>query len=326
MHWHIYPLPEGSAPKHSMFPEGVVQAKVQNGILSYEVQDVLEALGYEKGQQLEAGVNLFVPLSLVSSISIQGVEQFVQVHVEDEALSSVRMSDALNITSTAIDSEIFVTSPYWKVDFTEEGVDNRVWMDLAAGSSLDASGIDTETFVRCPDGMTIKTKGVDNKILLEGQLLSALMEGVETEIEVSHSGSSSPCGNVTYSGVGNDCDGSDFVFEMENLSCLADTKAGFQCGWNLSIGAEVGIGIGIFLLLSVAIAGCIFGCVMCCRHKTDASTTETKCSSGAKRHGPRMGESSAHSSIKEAEVIAIDTDCDSSDDKFEDVEKAKLHG
>ncbi|KAG7365279.1 hypothetical protein IV203_038482 [Nitzschia inconspicua] len=271
IHWHIYPLPAGSTPKHSMHPEGLLEPRTRDDILSCDLQNIVEdPLGYHKGQNIHAGISLYIPIDQLSSISIQGVEQYVQVHMDDNETISAMM-EPLRILNEAIDSQVLVSSPYWVVHYEERGVDNRIWMDVAAESSVDVSGVDIEANIKCPQGLNVRARGVDNDIFVEGPVASGRMDGVDADLQINDSSNNNPCANVTNSGVSNQCDETNDAFEMQDLSCLADTEAGYSCSWfwNISTAGEVAIGVGFTLIIAATIGGCIFCCVRgycCCKN------------------------------------------------------------
>jgi hypothetical protein len=247
---------------------------------------------------------------MMSSIVIDGVGQSVQIHANDEELSSMDMQEAWPIVCVSVDNKVVVSSPYWKVDFTDTGVDNEINMDIASGSSLDFDGVATEASVKCPEGLTLRSTGVDIDVFIEGQLLSASMDGVGTSIDVNFNGTSNPCSNVSNSGVGNDCDATNDLFEMESLSCLADTTAEYQCS-SLSTAAKVGVGIGVVLLIAAAIAGCVF----CCCRKQNKGIINPE--------GPMVNVNNTfkgedETSVIEAEVIDVRNSTD--DEAFDEVD------
>lgn len=274
IYWHIYPIPTAentttSPPKHAMHPEGLLQAQVHNGVLSYQLQDILEEpLGYHEGQPLQAGISLYIPTSQLSTISIEGIEQYIQVHAdqESEEMWSV-VTEPLRIVNQAIDSELRVSSPYWVVHYEDSGIDNVAWMDVAAHSSVELSGIDTETNLQCPEGLTVKALGVDNNIFVQGPVRSGTLDGVDAKLQINTNDNNIyPCANVTNQGVGNNCRDSTDVFEMQDLTCLADTEAGYQCkwSWNVTTAGSIAIGVGVLIVLVGAVGGCIVCCVKGC--------------------------------------------------------------
>lgn len=309
IHWHIYPIPAGETPKHSMVPEGLFEAQIHDEVLFYRLKNILEESGYKKGDRLQAGISLFIPTNSISAIKIEGVKQFVQVNADDERLSTIE--EPLRIVSTAIDTQVRVLSPYWKVYYTETGVDNEVSLEVASKSSLDIAGVDIDVYVRCPDSLTVLAHGIDNHVFIEGQLLSASMEGVDVDIEINDSTASNPCSNVSDGGVGNDCDVSNDVFEMLDLSCLADTRAGYQCSFNLSKEAEVGIGIGVSVFFVAAISSFIFLCARyCCCCRPDGSKKQNPeiyptVAKTSEKNSQYHVNDNANISVVEAEVLEI---------------------
>jgi hypothetical protein len=313
IHWHIYPTPKGTVPRQSMQPEGLLTPQVRDGMLSYQLQDILENAGFTKGQKLQAGVSLYIPQDRLSSIAIAGVEQYVQIHADGKELTSIEKDEPLVIIGSAIDSSVVVTSPYWKVDVTENGVDNQIYINAAAGSSIDISGVDIDAFVRCPGGLSIRARGVDNDILVDGPVAFGSLEGVDADIKINDGGSDYPCMNVTNTGVGNQCDDGDDVYEPSNLSCLADTEVGYQCSYwrSLPVAAQVGFGLGFLLLVAAIIISSIFCCKCCCREKCNRkhAFNHSQDEHTAKKFDQGFhGEEDTHMTAPEAEIIEIKED------------------
>jgi hypothetical protein len=261
IHWHIYSLPAGSIPRHSIYPPGLVKPKVSGSVLSYELQNILET----KGEEVQAGINLYIPVDKLQIIQIDGVNQFVEV----KAGSNDTITN-LSIVDSGVDNQVLLSMPNWIVDYEEMGVGNNIQMDVAAGSSISISGVDIEANVKCPEKLTVRTTGVDNNVFIEGQLLSAVMDGVDGEIKVNDKGQNNPCGNVQNDGIANDCHASEYIFAMDSLSCLAETEADYQCSsfWPYSTAASVGFGVGLLLFIIAMIAACIFCFCVSCRKKT----------------------------------------------------------
>jgi hypothetical protein len=285
IYWHIYPFPTADSssttpPKHAMYPEGLLQAQVRDGVLSYQLQNILEEpLGYHQGQPLQAGISLYIPTSLMSIISIEGIEQYVQVHADQDEEMWAVVTEPLRIVNQAIDSQVLVSSPYWAVHYEDSGIDNSAWMDVAANSSVDVSGVNIQTYLKCPEGLTVRGRGVDNDIFVQGPVQSATLDGIDAELQINNNNNnnndSNPCANVTIIGVWNECEDSNDVLEMQDLTCLADTEAGYQCNWswNVSTAGSIVMGVSVVLVMVAAVAGCIVCCVKgcCCRNSCNTS-------------------------------------------------------
>mmetsp|Transcript_6766 Transcript_6766/g.11765 ORF Transcript_6766/g.11765 Transcript_6766/m.11765 type:complete len:406 (-) Transcript_6766:581-1798(-) len=331
IHWHIYPLPTGSVPRHSIFPSGLVQARVNGGVLKYEMQKVL----HNKGEVVQAGINLYIPVDKMKTIQIDGVNQFVQVKVdENNTILEDEMTDAepLQVVNSGVGNSVLLSIPTCKVDFEDMGVSNVVQMDVASDSSVHLSGVDSDAHVKCHEGLTIRTSGVDNNVFVEGKILSGSMVGVDGNIKVNDKeGTSNSCGNITNDGVANHCRDSDYTFSMESIACRADTTADYQCysSWPFSTAASVGVGVGVLLLIIAMIAGCIFCCCMCGRNKTQADRSAQVPSHHETKTTPHQEEEATHASVIEAEVIEVKSNTadvlegSHVDEGIEDIEQAK---
>jgi hypothetical protein len=338
MHWHIYPLPAGSTPKQAMLPEGVLEPRVHNGVLSYYWQNILQEapLNYHKGQNMQAGISLYIPVDQLSTISIEGVDLHVQIHADQDETIAADMTEPLRVVNQAVDTNLRVSSPYWAVQYEESGVDNDAWMDVAAGSSVDVSGVDINAHIQCPEGLTVRAHGVDNDIFVQGPVASGRLDGVDANLRINDNGSNNnPCANVSNTGVSNDCGDTNDAFEMEDLTCLADTETGYECNfwWPVSTAGSIALGVGLFIVFAAAIAGSIFCCARgcCCREDRRKVSTPTT----LPPHPPAPAfppktvpndtykgtdeESTEQNTIVEAEVLEI-KNTNNENPQFEDVD------
>lgn len=267
IYWHVYAMEEGSSPKHSMFPPGLVKAEIGGGTLRYTVQDVLK--GYAEGDSVQAGVNLYIPLDMMKTIILDGVGQWVEVYLNSSLLADMDHSgrDPIRIDDSGVDSHLLVLSPYLKVDVVGSGVDNTMIMEVASDSSLDLSGVDQQVSIKCPEGLEIRMTGVSQDVVVEGQLSHAVMDGVDGVVEVNN-GMENACANVTTSGVASKCKATDDAVVVPALPCLSDTVAGYVSSWYwpLSTGASIGLAIGILVVASLSLFGCIYCACKGCRN------------------------------------------------------------
>mmetsp|Transcript_28708 Transcript_28708/g.50840 ORF Transcript_28708/g.50840 Transcript_28708/m.50840 type:complete len:407 (+) Transcript_28708:174-1394(+) len=328
IHWHIYSLASGSKPKQTMFPPGIVRAQVSGGVLKYTLQNVLQ--DYDAGQEVQAGVNLYIPIDRLKTVQIHGVDQFVEVRVENWTLpddGGMSPQAPLRVVDYGVHNEVFITSPTLRVNFADNGADNMVHMEAASGSSLDLSGVDSKASVKCPRGLSVRTSGVENSVFVEGQIRSATMEGVDGHIQVNENATSSPCSNVAMSGVGNRCSPTSTAFTVESLPCLSNTEVGHF--WHYSTDESMGIGIGfLFLFLGIALViGCVFCCEMCGQYQLNPAPNtyyypSTRHNEGIDDFAKRRDNDSDEFGEKVIEVNTSETE-DSPPLKDEDIEQAK---
>jgi hypothetical protein len=105
IHWHIYAIPDGEAPRISMLPEDLVEPYVSGGSLQFNFQeDALQ--GLSKGDIIKTAVNIYIPVSRMKKIGISGVDQNIEV---------INKNPLLELESITIN---------------DSGVDNRLYVDL----------------------------------------------------------------------------------------------------------------------------------------------------------------------------------------------------
>jgi hypothetical protein len=311
VHWHIYALPPGSTPKQSITPAGFIRPVLtNNGELHYEFTKDLEE-SYAAGDRLEAGVQLYLPVDTLKSIRVTGVDQFVDVSINQSFLAqekSKNMSssaDILQIIDDGVDNIVTVTSPYVPVDFVGSGVDSLLVMDAAAGSTLFLSGVDFEAYIKS-QGLEIYADGVDTKIVVEGNVSKAVMKGVDGDLEINGGG----CNNVALQGVDNKCEYTNETVTVNSLSCTVETEASYNCWFNhISTGAAIGLGLGLLVILFVSVGGIVY---CCCRKRCanqpisrDIGKNEQSVPRHQMKETTLSNEEATHTSVVEAEVLEI---------------------
>mmetsp|Transcript_61339 Transcript_61339/g.150138 ORF Transcript_61339/g.150138 Transcript_61339/m.150138 type:complete len:423 (-) Transcript_61339:1604-2872(-) len=313
LHWHVIALPPGSNPKHTITPPGFVRPVRNGNTLSYEYQNVLEGQ-YSKGDDVEAGVQIYVPIDQLTSIQVSGVEEYVQVTVDPELLATDKegqfnfSSLSLQVRDDGVDNAVTVTSPSMMIDYAATGVDSILVMEAATRSSLRLSGVDNEAYVKS-DQLDVYTDGVDGKIVVEGNVANAVLKGVDGDIEINGSG----CDNGAFGGVDNGCKYTDEIITVIPLSCTVQTELDYMDSWfrNVSTGAKVGMSIA-FILIFFGVTSVIIAC--CSRKRCNERTTTGNNIEGKQAKAfdkgplPPSSDAATHNTVVEAEVLEVKND------------------
>jgi hypothetical protein len=269
VHWHVYTIPDGETPRYSMFPDNLVEPYVEGSVLKWAWNK--EGLqGVNKGDKIQAGVNLYIPASKMKRIKATHVDGVVEIINTDpsSALESIFIQD------TGVDNTLYVSSPASKVQYKGSGVDATLYLEAASGSSIDISGVDQTVRVKTVDDLNVKMSGVDQKVVIDGgesgDDIQIQMSGVDNKAYVN---GNSGCDDVTTSGVDNNCYITEKTVSFPELECLASTKVVNWSSWSVSDTAAVACGIVLGVLV-VAIFGCVFCC--CRRRKRNIITREEK--------------------------------------------------
>jgi hypothetical protein len=250
--YHIYAIPDGDIPRLSMYPEGLVQPVVTGSTLELNVQDILKGMG--RGDRVKAAVNLYVPVSQLKKVILDGVDTTVEIINTIETTSNHSMT----IKDSGVDNVIYLTSPYSKVSYDGSGVDSMMQMIAAAGSSIVLSGVDQVVKVKTEgDDLMVDMSGVDQDVYVQGGGFQRLsMSGVDNSVYIN----GGSCNNVDKSGVDNSCSISDATFTVPTMACLESSKVG-KCHGCDGISKVIAILAG-FLILGCC-GSCIFGIAYC---------------------------------------------------------------
>ena len=327
VHWHVIALPPGTTPKQTITPPGFVRPVLRGNTLSYEYQNVLEGQ-YSKGDEVEAGIHIYVPIDQLTSIEVPGVEVSLQVTIgPDVSVVDVDnggqfnvSSKSLQVTDTGVSNVVTVTSPSRTIDYTGTGVESLLVMEAATRSSLSLSGVDNEAYVKS-DLLDIYSGGVDGKIVVEGGVANVVMTGVDGDIEINGSG----CDNSAFGGVDNSCMYTDERITVTPLSCTVQTELDYEGCWfrNISTGAKVGMSIAFVLLFF----GVVSGIIACCSGKRCNERTTTDNNIDGKQAkaldkgslSPSSDEAT-HKTFVEAEVLEVKNDPSQADMKDVDLD------
>lgn len=308
IYYHVFALPPGSTPRHSITPHGFIRPVVSNGMLSYQYQEGLEEL-YSAGDSVEAGVQIFVPIDQLTSIRVTGVDQYLQVSIDPDLVAA---DDPFNITSMSlqivvdgVDNTVTVKSPTMIVDLTATGVDLTAVMDVAARSSLRLSGVDHDVYVKS-EQLTVYSDGVDVKVVVEGLVSDAVINGVDEDIQINGSG----CDNVKLEGVDSKCEYTTESITVNSLPCTVQTTLAYDWWFNFfTTGAKVGLVIALVFVIVVSIVGIIYYCRTMRRkkHPTNTKTNidDYQARSFENRALPPSNEGVAHATVVEAEVLEV---------------------
>ena len=266
VHWHIYAIPNGQAPRFSVVPEGLLQAKISNnGRLELEQEpDILQELGYAKGNRIQAGVHVFIPVSQLQNIQIDGTDQSVEVVVDDAALFAGDTVEppTIRIANSGVDTLLYVKAPFSKVEYSASGVDNTAILEAASGSSIDLSGVNQDVRIKCESVAEVDMSGVDQNCLVQGDYESARLSGVDGVLLVNNIDNNATngdaCHTVDRSGVDTKCRATTETVSVPELDCLSDTTI------ILASGLTKGGWVGVILAVIVVLGACIGSCVFCC--------------------------------------------------------------
>ena len=275
IHWHVYSIAPGQAPRFSSYPDNLVTPQVKNERLKFKLnKDYLkDDLGYRKGDDIEVAVNLFVPIESMESIVVKAINGRVQVQISPEHLLNLdndRTSYNIKLRDEGIDNKIYVTAPDVAIDYEATGINSRAQIEAGGNSQVDLSGVDNEVTIKTPNDLEVDISGVSQRVLVEGTVDSITMSGVDSRVQVNGPGG---CNNVDRDGVDVKCSTTDERVVVEDLKCLADTSIGKNmCDdvnvLGMSSGGVVGLSIagGIIVLLIVlcCICGCLYGVAWCC--------------------------------------------------------------
>ena len=257
MHWHIYAIPDDETPRFSTFPDGLLEARVSNGKLEFkQPHDFLKDRGYSDGDRIKVSVNIFVPVSKLTKLKVDGVDQSIEVIATDEDVftSSLHWTHSMDVSVSGVDTELFVNAPFSKVELSGSGVDNKIVIHSASGS-VRLSGVDQDVRIESDYLSDIRVSGVDQKLLLEGDYADAELSGVDIRLRVN---GPTMCNKVRDRGTNSNCQTTNDNVTIEELACLADTKV--VTSWGLSLAAWIGIAIAVVVVLSL----CVSLCVCCC--------------------------------------------------------------
>jgi hypothetical protein len=331
-HWHIYAIPDGELPRYSSIPEGFLKPKVSGSTLELVAQDdVLEEdLGYSKGDKMEAAVNLYIPVSQLRNIRVDGVDSFVEIIVTedllgDDIINNSTTSDDLptiNIRASGVDSRLYVNTPYSKVKYTGSGVDNTAVVEAGTGSSVVLSGVDQSLKIKSDYLSSVRLSGVDQYMLIEGTYEKVTMSGVDGNLRVN---GETGCNAIDMTGVKSNCKtSSQETVTVPILTCTADTKAVQACsknGWCLSTGATIGVVLALFVVVVL----CVWLCVRCCgcgrrgRHSNPPAPTTTADQEVKQSSSPKASTQQVpNGNWVEAEVIEVEP---AHDEVFDDPEQ-----
>jgi hypothetical protein len=258
VNFHIYAIPDGDMPRLSMYPDGLVQPRVVGNTLELDIQDIMKGLGKKDGDNVLAAVNVFVPVSQLKSVRVQGVNMNVEVVNTIESTES----NSLTVEDSGVDNSVFLTAPYSKILYTGSGVNSRAYMETAAGSSITLSGVDQEVHIKTEGAnLSVDMSGVNEKVYVEGGDFDQIsMSGVDTRV-YTNGGS---CNNVDQSGLDNSCRLTTDNVTIPTLECLASSNLQNGC-----TGAEGLVKAIIWLLVISGLAflccccGCVAGIVYC---------------------------------------------------------------
>ncbi len=235
-----------------MVPEDLVEPYVSGGSLKFNLQeDALQ--GLSKGDGIKTAVNLYIPVSQMKQIYVNGVDQNIEVIYTNP--SSLVELEFININDSGVDNRLYVTSPNSKVHYTGSGVNSKLQVEAASGSSIKISGVDQEVRIKTGEGLNVKMSGVDQTVYIEGGYERIKMSGVDNTAYVN---GENRCDNIESSGVDNDCSLTEGTVVVQELSCLAWTKVGkYGCNSWWSTGAGIAVGaVSVVLLILLCIACC----------------------------------------------------------------------
>jgi hypothetical protein len=304
INFHIYAISDSEEPRYSAFPEGMVEPRIKGSTLSLSLRNK-ELNGYSRGDSVQSGVNLYIPLSQLRNVKVGGVDQFVEIIANDEGLLDGSFP-RLTLRSSGVDTQIYVNAPFSPIDLVASGVDNSLVIVAAKNSNVDMSGVDQKVQIKSGLLSQVKLSGVDQYLFLEGEYEQAIrMSGVDVSLRVN---GESGCNNIDNSGVDNNCRTTSDMVSVPQLACLADTKVTSGTS-TMSTGAAIGLSFAILVLLAGGIALCVF-CCGCCRGKRRApACPATDYQSGEKKPAttvaPGMDEGPA---AVAAEVVEVKED------------------
>lgn len=260
INYHIYAIPDDQDPAFSCYPEGLVEPRISGSTLDFPAdRELLKELGYSKGDEIEAAVNLYVPVSQLMNIHLGGVEETVEVIITEDLLGNISNDTelpTLNIQSSGVDSDVYVNAPYSRVKFVGSGVDNKATIVAGKGSSVSLTGVDQDVYIKSEFVAASKLSGVDQVLMIEGAYKEIKMSGVSGKVRVN---GETGCNAIDSSGVDNNCRITTDTVNLTTLDCLASTKVVKASCTGISTAAWIGIGIAILVGLVLCIGACAYG-------------------------------------------------------------------
>lgn len=249
-----------------MFPEGLVEPFVKGSTLKFDFQrDATD--GFSKGENIQAGVSIFLPSTLMTKIIFEGVDAIVEVR------NNLASPDSMIIKNSGVDGTFYLSSPNTKVKYEASGVDNTAFLEVASGSTMDLSGVDQDLHIKTSDDADIEVtmSGVNQRLTIDGDYTKIKASGVDAKIFIN---GPKGCNDISSSGVAIDCSITEETVVVPDISCLATSKVQkWRCSHfgPLSTGAAAGVGIGVVvLIISICVLSC-WGCYKCFgggRHRT----------------------------------------------------------
>jgi hypothetical protein len=263
VHFHIYAIPDGDLPRLSMSPTGLVQPRVVGSTLELDIQDIMKDLGMKDGDPVQAAVNIFVPVSQLKSVIVQGIDMNVEVVNTIETTEP----NSLTVEDSGIDNSLYLTTPYSKISYKGSGVNSKAYMETAAGSSIDLSGVDQEVHIKTTGAsLTVDLSGVDEKVYVQGGGFEKIsMSGVDTRVYINGGN----CNTVDPSGVDNSCRQTTDNVTIPTLECLASSNLQNGCG---NVEGLVKAMILLLVLSGLVCVCCCCGCAVGIVHCTNAAT------------------------------------------------------
>jgi hypothetical protein len=217
IHWHIYAIDDEYTPRYSMFPEGILEPFVRDGVLRMGWADSLD--GVSEGNSTKAAVNLFIPATQMRKITTNGIGEVVQI----TNVNASAAPEVLTIEDNGIGNKFYVRSSGSPVRYAAGSTDAAIEAEVMAGSSFQFSSLNQKARIKnLGVAMDVIMDGVNQEVTIEGGYTNLALKGANAKVFINYLYG---CDNVENSGASSKCTEVTRTVNVADLECLSSTEA-----------------------------------------------------------------------------------------------------